>query len=199
MQAGASLEPSIQAIGWALYRRTQAHPPALYAGHRQVLERAVGDDRLRDAAAIAAHFSAYLGHFELGGLFGRALRLGTHAWTAPLLRATVARTARLFMVEETEAAQASASASDSTVSPSASRLTPAGRRASLPCQHPAATPPGARGDFRADPGRVAYAGFRHRAGGANDSDYALTGGVFSHLPEHLDAAQRRFPASAIST
>lgn len=120
--AGTSLEPSIQAIGRALYRRARAHPPALYAGRRQALERAVGDDRLRDAlfqfvdvlpqlrdaAAIAAHFNAYLGHFELGGLFGRALRLGTHAWMAPLLRATVARMARLFMVEETEAALAAA-------------------------------------------------------------------------------------------
>ncbi|MCL5060743.1 MAG: aldehyde dehydrogenase family protein [Candidatus Thermoplasmatota archaeon] len=27
---------------------------------------------------------------------------------------------------------------------------------------------------------------------ANDSDYALTGGVFSRLPQHLDAAQRQF-------
>jgi RHH-type proline utilization regulon transcriptional repressor/proline dehydrogenase/delta 1-pyrroline-5-carboxylate dehydrogenase len=27
---------------------------------------------------------------------------------------------------------------------------------------------------------------------ANDSDYALTGGVFSRLPQHLDAAQQRF-------
>jgi RHH-type proline utilization regulon transcriptional repressor/proline dehydrogenase/delta 1-pyrroline-5-carboxylate dehydrogenase len=27
---------------------------------------------------------------------------------------------------------------------------------------------------------------------ANDSDYALTGGVFSRLPQHLDAAQQQF-------
>src|SRR5512139_574368 len=114
------LESSIQAIGRALYQRARAHPPGFYAGRRGVLKRAVADDRLRDALfqfidvlpqlhaphAIAAHFHAYLGGFELGGLFGRALGLAEHAWMAPLLKLTVARMARLFMVEEDAAAVA---------------------------------------------------------------------------------------------
>lgn len=115
------LEPSIQAIGRALYQRARAHPPGFFAGHRRVLKRAIADDRLRDALfqfidvlpqlrdtqAIAAHLHAYLGGFELGGMFGRALRLAEHAWMAPLVKLTVARTARLFMVEEDGAALAS--------------------------------------------------------------------------------------------
>src|SRR5512139_2198747 len=118
--AAASLEPSIQAIGRALYQRARAHPPGFYAGRRGVLKRAIADDRLRDALfqfidvlpqlhdahVIAAHFHAYLGGFELGGVFGRALRLAEHAWMAPLLKLTVARMARLFMVEEDAAAVA---------------------------------------------------------------------------------------------
>src|SRR5574340_743290 len=43
------LEPSIQAIGRALYERARAHPPGFYAAHRRMLKRAVADDRLRDA------------------------------------------------------------------------------------------------------------------------------------------------------
>jgi RHH-type proline utilization regulon transcriptional repressor/proline dehydrogenase/delta 1-pyrroline-5-carboxylate dehydrogenase len=34
--------------------------------------------------------------------------------------------------------------------------------------------------------------FETALGWANDSDYALTGGVFSRLPQHLDAAQQQF-------
>ncbi|HEX7972495.1 MAG TPA: hypothetical protein VF501_09870, partial [Thiobacillus sp.] len=112
--AAAPLEPSIQAIGRTLYQRARAHPPGLYAGRRAILQRAIADAPLRDALfqfvdvlpqlhdprAIAAHFRAYLGDFELGGLFGRMLRLGEHAWMAPLLQLAVARMARLFMVEE---------------------------------------------------------------------------------------------------
>ena len=112
--ADASLEPSIQASGRALYQRARAHPPGFYARRRWLLKRAIADARLRDALfqfidvlpqlhdppAIAAHFRAYLGDFELGGMFGRMLRLGGHAWMAPLLQLTVARMARLFMVEE---------------------------------------------------------------------------------------------------
>jgi RHH-type proline utilization regulon transcriptional repressor/proline dehydrogenase/delta 1-pyrroline-5-carboxylate dehydrogenase len=112
--AAASLEPSIQAIGRTLYQRARDHPPGFYAGRRRVLKRAIADTQLRDALfqfidvlpqlhdphLIAAHFRAYLGDFELGGMFGRMLRLGEHAWMAPLLQLTVARMARLFMVEE---------------------------------------------------------------------------------------------------
>jgi RHH-type transcriptional regulator, proline utilization regulon repressor / proline dehydrogenase / delta 1-pyrroline-5-carboxylate dehydrogenase len=109
-----SLEPSIQAIGRALYQRARVHPPGLYAGRRRLLQRAIADAQLRDALfqfidvlpelhdshAIAAHFRAYLGDFELGGLVGRLARLGGQAWMAPLLKAAVARTGRLFVVEE---------------------------------------------------------------------------------------------------
>jgi RHH-type proline utilization regulon transcriptional repressor/proline dehydrogenase/delta 1-pyrroline-5-carboxylate dehydrogenase len=112
------LEPSIQAIGRALYQRAREHPPGFYAGYRKVLKRAIADVRLRDALfqfidvlpqlrdhpQIAAHFHAYLGGFELGGMFGRSLRLAEHVWMAPLVKLTVARMARLFMVEEDAAA-----------------------------------------------------------------------------------------------
>ena len=117
----APLEPSIQAIGRTLYQRARAHPPGFYAGYRSVLKRAIADEalrdalfqfidvlpQLRDARMIAAHFQAYLGGLELGGLFGRALGLAEHAWMAPLVKLTVARMARLFMVEEDAAALAS--------------------------------------------------------------------------------------------
>jgi RHH-type proline utilization regulon transcriptional repressor/proline dehydrogenase/delta 1-pyrroline-5-carboxylate dehydrogenase len=116
--ADAPLESSVQTIGRTLYRRARAHPPGFYAGRRWVLQRAIADARLRDAlfqfidvlpqlrdaSLIAAHFRAHLGGFELGGLFGRALRLGGQVWMAPLLRRAVARMARLFMVKEDAAA-----------------------------------------------------------------------------------------------
>jgi RHH-type proline utilization regulon transcriptional repressor/proline dehydrogenase/delta 1-pyrroline-5-carboxylate dehydrogenase len=115
------LEPSIQALGRTLYQRAREHPPGFYAGYRRVLRRAIADVRLRDALfqfidvlpqlrdhpQIAAHFHAYLGGFELGGMFGRSLRLAEHVWMAPLVKLTVARLARLFMVEEDAAALAS--------------------------------------------------------------------------------------------
>src|SRR5512139_1887387 len=113
----APLETTIQAIGRALYTRAQAHPPGFYAGRRRLLKRAIADARLRDGLfqfidvlpqlrdhhVIAAHFRAYLDDFELGGLFGRLLRLGGHAWMAPLLQQAVARMARLFVIEENAA------------------------------------------------------------------------------------------------
>src|SRR5512139_3483540 len=113
----APLETTIQAIGRALYTRAQAHPPGFYAGRRRLLKRAIADARLRDGLfqfidvlpqlrdhhVIAAHFRAYLGDFELGGLFGRLLRLGGHPWMAPLLQQAVARMARLFVIEENAA------------------------------------------------------------------------------------------------
>ncbi|ODU43449.1 MAG: hypothetical protein ABS92_10175 [Thiobacillus sp. SCN 63-374] len=114
-------DPSIEAIGHALYQRARAHPPGFLAGYRGMLKRAIADDRLRDALfqfvdvlpqlrdsrMIATHFQAYMGGFELGGMFGRALRLTEYTWTAPLVKLTVMRMARLFMVEEDAAALAS--------------------------------------------------------------------------------------------
>ncbi len=112
--AAPDLEPSIQAIGGALYRRARQHPPSLYAGRRLLLERAIADVQLRDALfrfidvlpqlhdprAVSEHFRAQLNGFEPKGLFGRLLRLGGQPWSAPLLQAAVARTARLFVAEE---------------------------------------------------------------------------------------------------
>ena len=114
-------DPSIEAIGHALYQRARAHPPGFLAGYRGMLKRAIADDRLRDALfqfvdvlpqlhdsrMIATHFQAYLGGFKLGGMFGRALRLTEYTWTAPLVKLTGTRMARLFMVEEDAAALAS--------------------------------------------------------------------------------------------
>lgn len=112
--ADASLESSIQAIGRTLYQRARAHPPGFYAGRRRVLKRAIAAPPLRDALfhfidvlpqlrghrMIATHVRAYLGNFELGGMFGRLLRLGGQVWMAPLLQQAVTRMARLFVVEE---------------------------------------------------------------------------------------------------
>jgi RHH-type proline utilization regulon transcriptional repressor/proline dehydrogenase/delta 1-pyrroline-5-carboxylate dehydrogenase len=111
------LEPLIQDIGRALHRRAREHTPGLYAGRglrNALLRRAIADERvraalflfievlpqLRDDRAVAEHFRAYLSGFELGGLFGRLLKLGENVWTAPLVRQAVARMARLFLVEE---------------------------------------------------------------------------------------------------
>jgi RHH-type proline utilization regulon transcriptional repressor/proline dehydrogenase/delta 1-pyrroline-5-carboxylate dehydrogenase len=119
--ADASLEPSIQAIGRTLYQRARAHPPGFFAGRRALLRRAIADVRLRDALfqfidvlpqldspdIVATHFRAYLGNFELGGLFGRLLRIGGQVWMAPLLRRAIARMASLYVVEEDAAALAS--------------------------------------------------------------------------------------------
>lgn len=112
--ADASLEPSVQAIGRALYQRARAHPAGFYAGRRRLLRRAIADARLRDALfqfvdvlpqladddAVATHFRAYLGDFELGGLLGRLLAMGGRAWMAPLVRRAITRMARLYVVEE---------------------------------------------------------------------------------------------------
>ena len=119
----SAIESLTQEIGRALHERVRAQPPPFYAGMRaDLLRRAVSDPRLRaalfqfvdvlpqltDNAAIARHFRAYLGDFELGGLFGRLLRLGENRMAAPLVRQTVSRLARLFLVEETPRAFAAA-------------------------------------------------------------------------------------------
>ncbi len=114
---GPALEPLIQDIGRALHRRAREHTPGLYAGRglrNALLRRAIADERVRaalfqfievlpqlqDNRAVAEHFRAYLSGFELGGLFGRLLKLGESVWIAPLVRQAVARMARLFLVEE---------------------------------------------------------------------------------------------------
>jgi RHH-type transcriptional regulator, proline utilization regulon repressor / proline dehydrogenase / delta 1-pyrroline-5-carboxylate dehydrogenase len=115
------LEPLIREIGRRIHREAVRAPPALF-GARGVrgalLRHALADERLRTAlfqfidvlpqldhaGAIAAHYRAYLQGHELAGVWGKLLKLADHPALAWAVRASVARTARLFMVEETEAA-----------------------------------------------------------------------------------------------
>lgn len=113
----SSLEPLIREIGSQLYREATAAAPALFRlrGLRgALLARALADDRLRhalfqfvdvlpqleDRASIARHFRAYLEGHELAGAWGRLLRLGSHPALAWAVRASVARMARFYLVEE---------------------------------------------------------------------------------------------------
>ena len=116
-----SLDTLITEIGGRLYCDAAKAPPALFGarGMRGVLlDRALADERLRNALfqfidvlpqledrdSIAAHFRAYLDGHRLGGVWGRLLRIGNHPAAAWAVRARVARTARLFLVEEEPAA-----------------------------------------------------------------------------------------------
>ena len=112
-----SLEALTREIGERLYRDAVRSRPALFGAHgvrRALLERALADGRLRhalfqfvdvlpqltDSASIAAHFRSYLGEHRLGGAWGRLFALGNHAALAWAVRASVTRTARLFLAEE---------------------------------------------------------------------------------------------------
>lgn len=114
-------EQSIQEIGNDLYRRARRGKPALFdpRGLRgRVLSQAIHDPALRcalfqfvdvlpqlaDARGIARHFGAYLERHRLAGAWGRLLALGSHPLAAWAVKRSVARLARLFLVEETEAA-----------------------------------------------------------------------------------------------
>jgi RHH-type proline utilization regulon transcriptional repressor/proline dehydrogenase/delta 1-pyrroline-5-carboxylate dehydrogenase len=115
------LETLIREIGSRLWRDALRARPALF-GARGVrgalLERALADDALRTAlfqfidvlpqldraGAIADHFRAYLEGHRLAGAWGRLLALGSHPALAWAVRAAVARTARLFLAEESPAA-----------------------------------------------------------------------------------------------
>ncbi|MGA7180636.1 MAG: proline dehydrogenase family protein [Thiobacillaceae bacterium] len=57
--------------------------------------------QLADDHAVAGHFRAYLDNCELGGLWGRALRLGEQPWAAFAVRRSVQRLARQFIAQET--------------------------------------------------------------------------------------------------
>ena len=59
---------------------------------------------LRDATAVARHFSAYLQGRDLGGAWARLAQLGARPFMAWAVRSGVTRTARLFLVEENESA-----------------------------------------------------------------------------------------------
>ena len=117
-RADFGLEEAIRRIGLGLARHAAGRRPGLFdpGGLRgRLLGRALQDEALRtrlfrfvdvlpqleDEAAIAAHFRAYLSDFELGGLWGRALRLGAAPWGAFAVRRSVRRLAGLFLAEET--------------------------------------------------------------------------------------------------
>ena len=116
-----SLEASIAQIGEGLYRRALHAKPSLFSGRGlrgRLAARALQDEELRTAlfrfvdtlpqlernADVATHFRAYLRGHDLGGLWGRLLRLGEHPALAGAVRASVQRLAREFLVEENEAA-----------------------------------------------------------------------------------------------
>jgi len=116
-----ALEALTRDIGSKLYRGAIRSRPPLF-GARGVrgalIARALGDEQSRTAlfqfvdvlpqldraGAIADHFRAYLDGYELAGVWGRLLRLAQHPALAWAVRASVARTARLFLVEENAAA-----------------------------------------------------------------------------------------------
>ena len=59
-------------------------------------------------------------------------------------------------------------------------------------RHPAAAPPGLRGDFRTRAGRAPRGRFRRGPGNRQRLGLQADGGVFSRKPAHLEAARRRF-------
>ncbi len=122
-EAERALQAATLRIGQTLARRAAGQRPGLFdaAGLRgRLLGRALHDEALRtrlfrfvdvlpqlpDEAAIAAHFRAYLDGFELGGLWGRALKLGNAPIGAFAVRRSVRRLAGLFLAEETPRALA---------------------------------------------------------------------------------------------
>jgi RHH-type transcriptional regulator, proline utilization regulon repressor / proline dehydrogenase / delta 1-pyrroline-5-carboxylate dehydrogenase len=116
-EAERVLQAATLRIGQTLARRAAGQRPGLFdaTGLRgRLLGRALRDEVLRtrlfrfvdvlpqlpDEAAIAAHFRAYLDGFELGGLWGRALKLGNAPLGAYAVRRSVRRLAGLFLAEE---------------------------------------------------------------------------------------------------
>jgi RHH-type proline utilization regulon transcriptional repressor/proline dehydrogenase/delta 1-pyrroline-5-carboxylate dehydrogenase len=119
------IEHGIRELGVKLYRRAVEAKPALFdaRGLRgRLLARALEDELLRSALfqfidvlpqldsakSIATHFRAYLGVHQLGGVWGRLLKLGEQPWVSFGVRHSVARLARQFLVEEQQAAFISA-------------------------------------------------------------------------------------------
>lgn len=115
---GQGLEQATQRIGQRLAERIAGRRPGLFdpGGLRgRLLGLALKDEALRtrlfnfidvlpqleDADAVAAHFRAYLSGFELGGLWGRTLKLGGQPWSAFAVRRNLRRLAGLFLAEET--------------------------------------------------------------------------------------------------
>jgi len=119
----SQLELAIREVGAALHARAVRSRPRFFRARGvrgAVLARALDDEalrralfqfvdvlpELRDANAIARHFSAYMQGRELAGPWGRLLRLASHPLMAWAVRSNVTRTARLFLVEERHSAVA---------------------------------------------------------------------------------------------
>ena len=113
-------ERAIAETGGALYEAAARSRPALFRARGvtgALLAQALRDEALRSAlfqfvdvlpqlensAAIARHFRAYLAGRELAGPWGRLIKLGNHPAMAWAVRSSVARIARLFLVEENRA------------------------------------------------------------------------------------------------
>ncbi|MBI2311413.1 MAG: bifunctional proline dehydrogenase/L-glutamate gamma-semialdehyde dehydrogenase [Betaproteobacteria bacterium] len=114
-------EQVVLEIGRDLYRRARRGRPALFDPRSlrgRVLSQAIRDNALRaalfqfvdvlpqlsDSGSIARHFQAYLRRHRLAGPWGRLLALGNYPVAAWAVKQSVARLARLFLVEETERA-----------------------------------------------------------------------------------------------
>ncbi len=116
-----NLQPAVLEIGAALHADALRSRPRFFRArglHGAVVARALEDEtlrralfqfvdvlpELRDATAVARHFSAYIAGRELGGAWGRILRLGAQPFMAWAVRSSVTRTARLFLVAEDRSA-----------------------------------------------------------------------------------------------
>ncbi|MGA9991665.1 MAG: proline dehydrogenase family protein, partial [Thiobacillaceae bacterium] len=119
-EPGQRREALILQTGKRLAHRLGGRRPGLYGSgglRGRLLARALDDTNLRtrlfrfidvlpqlaDSRAVAGHFRAYLNDCELGGLWGRVLRLGEQPWSAFAVRRSVQRLARQFLAEETSA------------------------------------------------------------------------------------------------
>jgi RHH-type proline utilization regulon transcriptional repressor/proline dehydrogenase/delta 1-pyrroline-5-carboxylate dehydrogenase len=115
----SNLEPQIADIGARLHALALRAKPSLFNGQGlrgRLAARALADEQLRTALftfvdtlpqlesndELARHFRAYLQGHDLGGLWGRLLRLGNYPLLAPAVRASVQRLAREFLVAEDE-------------------------------------------------------------------------------------------------
>ncbi len=122
-EPGQAVQDLIREAGLRLGQRLAGRRPRLFdaSGLRgRLLSRALDDatlrnrlfrfvdvlPQLRDDRALATHFHAYLHDCDMGGLWGRALRLGEQPWCAFAVRHSVQRLARQFLAEETPRALA---------------------------------------------------------------------------------------------
>ncbi|MGO9444854.1 MAG: proline dehydrogenase family protein [Thiobacillaceae bacterium] len=118
---GEPTEQAIREIGLSLAQLASERRPPLFDPHDlrgRVLSGVLDDvelrirlfrfldvlPQLRGSDAVARHFRSYLADFKLGGLWGRALRLGAQPWAAFAVRHGVERLARQFIAEETPVA-----------------------------------------------------------------------------------------------